>query len=246
MKFVDEFKDFISRGNVVDMAVGVVVGGAFKSIVDSLVADIINPGIAYVVSLITGALKTAATSTVGDTSAVESVMDMSKWIIPGTSINIGNFLSAIINFLILAFIIFCVVKGLNKLNDKFKKKVEEEVTPAGPTQEELLAEIRDLLKDKESYKTQSNEIRLGFLLLLYFIYLCIWLHFFIPHIHIYTVIFRITQIDLRCHIMYVRCHNLFKFITFSERNIHHFVIFFKIKRYDKFVIFYSTLNFIVR
>ena len=147
MKFVDEFKDFISRGNVVDMAVGVVVGGAFKSIVDSLVADIINPGIAYVVSLITGALKTAATSTVGDTSAVESVM--AKWIIPGTSINIGNFLSAIINFLILAFIIFCVVKGLNKLNDKFKKKVEEEVTPAGPTQEELLAEIRDLLKDKE-------------------------------------------------------------------------------------------------
>ena len=142
MKFVDEFKDFISRGNVVDMAVGAVVGGAFKS-------DIINPGIAYVVSLITGALKTAATSTVGDTSAVESVMDMSKWIIPGTSINIGNFLSAIINFLILAFIIFCVVKGLNKLNDKFKKKVEEEVTPAGPTQEELLAEIRDLLKDKE-------------------------------------------------------------------------------------------------
>ena len=98
MKFVDEFKDFISRGNVVDMAVGVVVGGAFKSIVDSLVADIIDPGIAYVVSLITGALKTAATSTVGDTSAVESVMDMSKWIIPGTSINIGNFLSAIINF----------------------------------------------------------------------------------------------------------------------------------------------------
>ena len=208
MKFVDEFKDFISRGNVVDMAVGVVVGGAFKSIVDSLVADIINPGIAYVVSLITGALKTAATSTVGDTSAVESVMDMSKWIIPGTSINIGNFLSAIINFLILAFIIFCVVKGLNKLNDKFKKKVEEEVTPAGSTQEEL--------------------------------------HISIPHIYIYTVIFRITQINLRCHIMYVRCHNLFKFITFSERNIHHFVIFFKIKRYDKFVIFYFTLNFIVR
>ena len=246
MKFVDEFKDFISRGNVVDMAVGVVVGGAFKSIVDSLVADIIDPGIAYVVSLITGALKTAATSTVGDTSAVESVMDMSKWIIPGTSINIGNFLSAIINFLILAFIIFCVVKGLNKLNDKFKKTVEEEVTPAGPTQEELLAEIRDLLKDKEYYKTQSNEIRLGFLLFFYLLYLCIRLHISIPHIHIYTVIFHIIQIDLRRHIMYVRCHNLFKFITFSERNIHQFVIFFKIKRYDKFVIFYFTLNFIVR
>ena len=74
MKFVDEFKDFISRGNVVDMAVGVVVGGAFKSIVDSLVADIINPGIAYVVSLITGALKTAATSTVGDTECTLNLL----------------------------------------------------------------------------------------------------------------------------------------------------------------------------
>lgn len=149
MKFIDEFKEFISRGNVVDMAVGVVVGGAFKSIVDSLVADVINPGIAYVVSFLTGALKTAATSTVGDSTAVESVMDMSKWIIPGTSINIGNFLSAIINFLILAFVIFCVIKGLNKINDKFKQKKEEEVAPTGPTQEELLAEIRDLLKEKE-------------------------------------------------------------------------------------------------
>ena len=149
MKFIDEFKDFISRGNVVDMAVGVVVGGAFKSIVDSLVADVINPGIAYVVSFLTGALKTAATSTVGDSTAVESVMDMSKWVIPGTSINIGKFLSAIINFLILAVVIFCVIKGLNKINDKFKKKKEEEVAPTGPTQEELLAEIRDLLKEKE-------------------------------------------------------------------------------------------------
>ena len=73
MKFVDEFKDFISRGNVVDMAVGVVVGGAFKSIVDSLVADIIDPGIAYVVSLITGALKTAATRSEEHTSELQSL-----------------------------------------------------------------------------------------------------------------------------------------------------------------------------
>ena len=181
MKFVDEFKDFISRGNVVDMAVGVVVGGAFKSIVDSLVADIINPGIAYVVSLITGALKTAATSTVGDTSAVESVMDMSKWIIPGTSINIGNFLSAIINFLILAFIIFCVVKGLNKLNDKFKKKVEEEVTPAGPTQEELLAEIQNPI--------ERNSIGFSFIFL-----------FALP-LHTASY-FHSTHIHLYCHIPY--------------------------------------------
>lgn len=217
MKFVDEFKDFISRGNVVDMAVGVVVGGAFKSIVDSLVADIINPGIAYVVSLITGALKTAATSTVGDTSAVESVMDMSKWIIPGTSINIGNFLSAIINFLILAFIIFCVVKGLNKLNDKFKKKVEEEVTPAVLPKKNFLRKYAFVKRQR--IIQNPRRIRLGFLLFFYLLYLCIRLHISIPHIYIYTVIFRITQINLRRHIIYVRCHNLFKFITFSELNI---------------------------
>lgn len=149
MKFIDEFKEFVSRGNVVDMAVGVVVGGAFKSIVDSLVADIINPGIAYVVSLITGLVKTAATSTVGDASTVESVMDMSKWVIPHTSINIGNFLSAIINFLLLAFIIFCVVKALNRFNKRFISKEEVSSPPQGPTQEELLMQIRDLLKNEK-------------------------------------------------------------------------------------------------
>lgn len=186
MKFVDEFKDFISRGNVVDMAVGVVVGGAFKSIVDSLVADIINPGIAYVVSLITGALKTAATSTVGDTSAVESVMDMSKWIIPGTSINIGNFLSAIINFLILAFIIFCVVKGLNKLNDKFKKKVEEEVTPAGPTQEELLARNTRFVKRQRIIQNPIERNSIGFsFIFLFALPLHTASYFHSTHTHLY-------------------------------------------------------------
>lgn len=145
MKFIDEFKEFISRGNVVDMAVGVVVGGAFKSIVDSLVADIINPGIAYVTSFIS-----KATTTALNDSSVESAMDMSKWVIPGTSINIGNFISAIINFIILAFVIFCVIKGLNTLNKKLKPQKEEvETAPPAPTQEELLAEIRDLLKEEK-------------------------------------------------------------------------------------------------
>lgn len=148
MKFIDEFKEFIARGNVVDMAVGVVVGGAFKSIVDSLVSDIINPGIAYIVSIISGAALSAATVVGGDSSAAKNVVDMSKWIIPGTSINIGNFLSAIINFLIMAFIIFCLVKALNAVNKRIlsKKKTEETPKePAGPTQEELLTQIRDLL-----------------------------------------------------------------------------------------------------
>lgn len=150
MKFFDEFKEFIARGNVMDMAVGVVVGGAFKSIVDSLVADIINPGIAYIVSIISGAAKSAATAVGTSEEAVQSAIDMSKWIIPGTSINVGNFISAVINFLIMAFIIFCVVKGINTFNNRvLSKKKKEDETPKKPTQEELLEEIRDLLAEKK-------------------------------------------------------------------------------------------------
>lgn len=135
MKFINEFKEFIARGNVMDMAVGVVVGGAFKSIVDSLVNDIINPFITFVTSFGTDAEKAAE--------------NMSKWIVPGTSINVGNFISAVINFLIMAFIIFCLVKGMNRIHTAFVKKEaeEEEDAPPAPTQEELLAEIRDLLQE---------------------------------------------------------------------------------------------------
>lgn len=148
MKFFDEFKEFIARGNVMDMAVGVVVGGAFKSIIDSLVSDIINPGIAYIVSIISKAAVTA--TNVVSNGEVTEVIDMSKWIIPGTSIKIGNFVSAVINFLLLAFIVFCAVKGLNTLNEKIirKKKEEDEKKPEQLSQEELLTQIRDLLSEK--------------------------------------------------------------------------------------------------
>jgi len=129
MSFKSEFKEFIAKGNVMDMAVGVIIGGAFKSIVDSLVGDVITPVIALVSKLIPG--------------ASDAMANMEKWIIPGTAINIGAFISAVINFLIMAFIIFWIVKGFNKLT---KKKEEEAPKPAGPTQEELLTEIRDLLK----------------------------------------------------------------------------------------------------
>lgn len=141
MKFIDEFKEFISKGNAIDMAIGVVVGGAFTAIVNSLVNDVINPALA----LITKLFKNAG----GETA--NHLLDMTKWIIPGTEIKIGSFIGAIINFLVIAFVIFCVVKSINTMRDKLIKKAESEAAdePAGPTQEELLAEIRDLLKDKQ-------------------------------------------------------------------------------------------------
>lgn len=141
MKFFNEFKEFIMRGNVVDMAVGVVVGGAFKSIVDSLVADLIMPCI----STLTGKVdisKLSVTVIEANEAAGEK----------GLIIPYGNFLQQIINFLIIAFSIFCVVKMINTFHDKFMKKKDEieEAAPPAPTQEELLTEIRDLLKEKNS------------------------------------------------------------------------------------------------
>lgn len=110
-KFLDEFKAFISRGNVMDMAVGVIIGASFKAIVDSLVADIINP----LLGMFGG-------------------MNFSEYAIhlPGeATLNYGNFITSIINFLIMAFIIFCLVKFMNRVSVKFVKKEEE--APAKPT-----------------------------------------------------------------------------------------------------------------
>lgn len=149
MKFFDEFKEFISKGNVMDMAVGVVVGGAFTAIVNSLVKDIITPLLSLVTKLMKAGVTTGA-SKAGAEEAANKLLDMQNWIIPGTAINIGSFIQAIISFLIMAFVIFCIVKGVNTLRSRMEKKAEEEAPaePAGPTQEELLAEIRDLLKNK--------------------------------------------------------------------------------------------------
>ncbi len=138
MKFFNEFKAFIMRGNVVDMAVGVVVGGAFKSIVDSLVADVIMPCI----SVITGKVDISKLAV--------TVMEPSESS-AGLVIPYGNFLQQILNFLIIAFSIFCIVKLMNTMHDKFIRKEEilEEEKPPEPTPAELLGEIRDLLKDKK-------------------------------------------------------------------------------------------------
>ena len=133
-----EFKEFAFRGNVIDMAVGVVVGGAFGKIVTSLVNDIITP----VIGVLTAGtdLKNLA---VQISTAADGTPNM---------LNYGLFIQNIIDFLIIAFSIFMVVKILNTARRKLEKKKEEVVVEevvSQPTTEELLAEIRDLLKDKE-------------------------------------------------------------------------------------------------
>lgn len=124
MGMLKEFKEFAMKGNVIDLAVGVVIGGAFGGIVKSLVDDIITPAI------LTPALKAA------------NLSDLSQLTVPGTAIKYGNFVSQCISFLIIAFALFLVIKGVNSM-----KKAEPAPPPAGPTNEEkLLMEIRDALR----------------------------------------------------------------------------------------------------
>ena len=121
---IKEFKEFISRGNVIDLAVGIIIGGAFKEIVSSLVNDIVMP---FVGILIGGVSFSNLNVTIG--SAV---------------VNYGLFIQTVFDFFIIALVIFFMVKGINKLR---KKKEEEPAVPPAPSKEEiLLAEIRDLLK----------------------------------------------------------------------------------------------------
>ena len=131
MKFFDEFKTFISRGNVLDMAVGVVMGTAFTKIVNSLVTSVITP----LISIITGKV---------------NVAELTYVVNENLSVPYGQFIQAIIDFLIIAFSVFCMVKAMNTLKDKFSKTEEvEEPAPEEPTPSEeivLLTEIRDLLK----------------------------------------------------------------------------------------------------
>lgn len=136
MKFIQEFKEFISRGNVIDMAVGVVVGGAFKAIVDSLVADIIMP----CVSILGGQVNVADLKAV----IIEAKADGTG----GLVIPYGNFIQQVVNFLIIAFAIFCTIKILSSIKAKFEKPKEAEKEVSAPTVEELLTEIRDIMAEK--------------------------------------------------------------------------------------------------
>lgn len=131
MSMVSEFKEFIAKGNVMDLAVGVIIGGAFGKIVDSLVNDVIMPPI----GLLLGGVKFDDLKIVMQQAAGEET--------PEVAIRYGSFIGGILNFLIIAFVIFVMVKAVNKMR---KPEPVVEAAPAGPTQEELLAEIRDLLK----------------------------------------------------------------------------------------------------
>ncbi len=126
MGMMQEFKNFAMKGNVIDLAVGVVIGGAFGKIVGSMVDDLITPAI------LTPALQAA------------HLTDLSQLMIPGTAIKYGNFLSNLISFIIIAFALFMIIKGINAT----KKK--EEAAPAPPAEpsstDKLLMEIRDSLK----------------------------------------------------------------------------------------------------
>ena len=126
MGILKEFKEFIAKGNAMDLAVGVIIGAAFGKIVSSLVDDVITP------ALLSPILKAAN---------LEKIQDLKT----DGGILYGNFLAAILNFIIISFVIFLLVKGINSLK---KKEEPAPAKPSSPSQEELLAEIRDLLKNK--------------------------------------------------------------------------------------------------
>ena len=165
MGFVKEFKEFAMKGNVMDMAVGVIIGGAFGKIVTSLVDDILMPA----VGLLTGGVDFTklqytlppvskmvdeAASAVGADGAAQAVEGAAQAVAEnagvaaeatGAVLKYGVFIQNVIDFLIIALCIFLMVKFMNKL----MPKKEEAPAPAGPTQEELLTDIRDLLKEKK-------------------------------------------------------------------------------------------------
>lgn len=140
-----EFRDFIARGNVMDLAVGIIIGAAFTAIVSSLVSDLINP----IIGVITGGLDFSnlfINLGEGDFASLAAARDAGAPVFA-----YGAFITAVINFVIIAFVVFMLVKVVNKIRDAAVKKEEAAAAaapPPGPTQEQLLAEIRDLLKTR--------------------------------------------------------------------------------------------------
>lgn len=143
--WMDEFKAFIAKGNVLSLAVGVIIGGAFSTITSSLTNDIIMP----IVSMVFGGLNF-------DDWKLKlpnfwNTIDAETGELAVNTLNFGTFLSTALNFLILAFVVFWIVKFFNRVMDAAKKKEEQAPAepPAPPAEEVLLTEIRDLLKEKK-------------------------------------------------------------------------------------------------
>lgn len=151
-KFWKEFKTFAFKGNMMDMAIGIIIGAAFGKIITSLVNDIIMPPIGVLIGGVN----------FKDLSVIikKETLDMAGNVIPAVTLNYGNFVQVLIDFLLVAIVVFLVIKGLNRLGEMTAKALhgkeeapEEEAQPAepAPTKEEtLLTEIRDILKDTKS------------------------------------------------------------------------------------------------
>ena len=136
--FIAEFKEFISRGSVIDLAVGVIIGTAFTAIVNSLVDDIVMPILGYLIGGVSfESFKATLPAIAGNDPAV---------------IAYGSFIEAIINFLLISLVIFCVIKAINKFHKKEEKKEE---APAPSEELKTLTEIRDLLKAQSEQKSDK-------------------------------------------------------------------------------------------
>ena len=140
-----EFRDFIARGNVMDMAVGIIMGAAFTAIVTSMVKDLLNP----IIGLFTGGVDFAAMYYNLTDQEYETLAAAQE--AGAATLNYGLFINAIINFLIIAFVVFMLVRTVNRIKDAVEKEGEEEISePAEPSADtQLLTEIRDLLKEKK-------------------------------------------------------------------------------------------------
>ncbi len=134
-KFFLEFKEFAMRGNVLDMAVGVILGGAFGKITTSLVNDVFMP----LIGMLIGGV---------DLGKLNIVLKPATDTAEAVTLGIGTFLTTIIDFVLVAFVIFLMIKTINRFRRKKEEEPEPE-EPKGPTTEELLAEIRDLLKEQK-------------------------------------------------------------------------------------------------
>ena len=141
--WIDEFVAFAVKGNAMALAVGTIIGAAFSTITKSLTEDIIMP----IVAIFLGGIDFSEIRITLPRLFGEAPLDEAGNVIPNT-LNIGNFLSAIINFLILALVVFFLVKGINKLTQRKKEPEAPPAPPAPSAEEKLLTEIRDLLKEK--------------------------------------------------------------------------------------------------
>ena len=143
-KFLNEFREFAMRGNVLDMAIGVIIGSAFGKITTSLVNDVFMP----LVGLLIGGVDLGQLNL----TLKAAVMDGDTVVKEPVTLGLGTFLSTVIDFILVAFVIFLMVKAINQFHKPTKKKEEEAPAPEEPeasTSEELLTEIRDLLKEQQ-------------------------------------------------------------------------------------------------